>query len=97
MTRVVPYGLILLLVLCVSLSGVGVVYVKYLARMSFVELQALRAEENRLAVEWGRLRLEEATLTTHARVEEVARRQLEMYLPRRSDIRVIWGGADGHR
>lgn len=97
MMRGVPFGVLLVLVLCVSLSGVGVVYAKYLTRKNFVELQALRAEENRLAVEWGRLRLEEATLTTHVRVEEVARRNLEMYLPRRADIRVIWGGADGRR
>ncbi|AGA91802.1 cell division protein FtsL [Thioflavicoccus mobilis 8321] len=97
MTRRVSVGLLLFLALSVSVSGIGVVYAKYLARESFVDLQALRAEENRLAVEWGRLRLEEATLTTHVRVEEVARRKLDMYLPRRGDVRVIWGGNDGRR
>lgn len=76
-------------------SGVAVVYVKYLSRDEFVTLQRLRAERDRLAVEWGRLRLEEATLTTHARVEQLARRDLGMYLPRRDDIRLILGASDG--
>jgi len=86
--------LVLTLGLAVSLSGIGVAYAKYLVRSEFVELQRLRAERDDLAVEWSRLRLEEASLTTHARVEELARRNLEMYLPRRSDIRLIWGRRD---
>ncbi|MEY6431710.1 cell division protein FtsL [Thioalkalicoccus limnaeus] len=84
-------SVILLLGLSVILSGVAVVYAKYLTRAEFIELQELRAERDALAVEWGWLRLEEATLTTHARVEELARRNLDMYLPHRRDIRLIWG------
>jgi len=94
MTRRATLWLILALSLAVSLSGVAVVYAKYLTRSRFVELQRNRSERDELAVEWSRLRLEEATLTTHARVEALARRDLDMYLPRRDDIRLIWGSRD---
>lgn len=84
-------SVLLVLGLGVILSGVAVVYAKYLTRVEFIELQQLRAERDTLSIEWGWLRLEEATLTTHARVEELARRNLDMYLPHRRDIRLIWG------
>lgn len=97
MTRRGTLWLVLALSLAVSLSGVAVVYAKYLARSRFVDLQRLRAERDELAIEWSRLRLEEATLTTHARVEALARRDLDMHLPRRSDVRLIWGSHDDQR
>lgn len=84
----------LVLTLGVVASGVGVVYAKYLSRTEFILLQALRAERDALEVQWGRLRLEEAALTTQPRVEEQARRLLGMHLPRNGDVRVIDGG--GH-
>lgn len=87
------FGLLASLWLALGLSGVAVVYAKFQARQGFVELQQLRAERARLDVDWGRLRLEEATLTTHARIEQLARRDLDMYLPRHDDIRLIWGVA----
>ena len=40
-------------------------------------------------VEWNRLRLEEAALSTDVRVERKARDQLGMYLPRVSDVMLI--------
>jgi len=86
---------LLLLILGTVATGTGVVYAKYLSRMEFVELQALRAERDSLEVRWGQLRLEEAALTTHPRVEAKARELLGMHLPRGGDVRVIDGGRDG--
>ena len=83
------------LILGVVASGVGVVYSKYLSRIEFVELQGLRAEGHGLEVRWGQLRLEEAALTTHPRVEAKARELLGMHLPQGGDVRVIDGGSDG--
>jgi cell division protein FtsL len=87
--------LLVLAVLSISVtaSAVGVVYAKYLSRTEFVELQTSNAERHRLEVQWGQLRLEEAALTTQPRVEERARRLLDMHLPRRGEVRVIAGGA----
>lgn len=88
---------LLLLGLATVASGVGVVYAKYLSRAEFARLQALSSERHGLEVEWGRLRLEEAALTTHPRVEERARRLLGMHLPSGAEVRVIEGDGDGPR
>lgn len=70
-------------------SGIGVVYAKYLTRIEFVELQELRMEKERLAVEWGRLQLEESTLATHSKVESTARGRLGMHPPKIDEVVVI--------
>jgi cell division protein FtsL len=73
----------------VTLSGLAVVYTKYLTRVHFIELQGLRAERDALDVDWNRLRLEEAALSTHVRVERKAREQLGMFTPRFDDVLLI--------
>lgn len=85
-------AMLIVLGLAAAGSGIAVVYTKYISRMEFADLQSLRAERHDLEVQWGRLRLEEATLTTHARVEQLARRNLDMHLPVRGEVRVITGG-----
>jgi cell division protein FtsL len=88
-------GVSVVLILAIVATGTGVVYAKYLSRMEFVKLQALRAERDGLEVRWGQLRLEEAALATHPRIEAKARELLGMRLPRGEDVRVIVGGRDG--
>jgi len=80
------------LILAVIASAVGVVYVKYQTRLLFVDLQSLRGEREALDVEWDNLRLEQAALANSVRVERHARRDLDMHLPERSEIRIIDGG-----
>ena len=70
-------------------SAVSVAYVKYLTRAEFVRLQEVRAERDALDLEWGRLRLEEASLTAHSRLEERARQALGMHLPQAAEVRVL--------
>jgi len=82
---------LLFLIVGVAGTGIGVVYAKYLSRAEFVELQDLSAERQRLDVRWEQLRLEEAALTTHPRVESKARELLGMRLPHGGDVRVIDG------
>ena len=82
-------GLLGLLVLAVVTSGIGVVYAKYLSRKHFVSLQGLESERERIAVEWGRLQLEESTLATHSKVENKARGRLGMHLPQIDEVVVI--------
>lgn len=83
--------LIVLLALAVVASGVGVVYAKYQTRIEFINLQALTRELHRLEEEWAVLRLEEAALGTHPRVETAARTRLDMFMPRGVDVRTIGG------
>ena len=70
-------------------TGIAVVYVKYLTRIEFGVLQQVRAEHDALDVQWGQLQIEEAALTSHTRVEESARRELNMYLPQGGEVRVV--------
>jgi cell division protein FtsL len=86
-------GMVALLALGVTASAIGVVCAKYLSRTEFVELQAVNGQIQRLEVQWSQLRLEEAALTTQPRVEEQARRLLDMHLPRRGEVRVLMGMA----
>ena len=83
--------LIALLALAVVASGIGVVYAKYQTRIEFINLQALTRELHRLEEEWAVLRLEEAALGTHPRVETAARTRLDMFMPRGVDVRTIGG------
>lgn len=78
----------------VVLSAISVVYVKYLTRVRFVELQELRAQRDAIDIEWNRLRLEEAALSTHVVVERKARRELGMYAPRAGEVLMIEGSDD---
>jgi cell division protein FtsL len=76
-------------------TGIAVVHTKYRTRIHFAQLQELRAQRDTLDVEWNRLRLEEAALSTHVRVERKARDELGMYLPRIDDVLLIEGADHG--
>ncbi|MFP4601970.1 MAG: cell division protein FtsL [Halochromatium sp.] len=78
-----------LLGLAVVATATAVVYVKYLTRIEFVDLQAVRAARDALDVEWGRLRIEEAAMGTQTRIERTARQSLRMHLPRTGELRVV--------
>ncbi len=70
-------------------SAVAVIYVKYLTREEFGTLQQVRATRDALDVEWGRLQIEEAALTSHTRIEDSARNQLDMIMPAGGEVRVV--------
>lgn len=86
-----PAGLVfaLLLASAVLATGVAVVYVKYLTRIEFGELQQVRADRDALDVEWGRLQIQEAALTSHIRIEDNARTKLDMIMPAGGEVRVV--------
>jgi cell division protein FtsL len=68
----------LVLLLAVVVTAMGVVYSKHKGRELFIELQLLGNERDSMDVEWGRLQLEQSTLTTQGQVERAARDQLGM-------------------
>jgi cell division protein FtsL len=70
-------------------SGVAAVYARHEARKLFVELQALERARDELNIDWGRLRIEQGMLATHARVERLASEQLGMHMPAASDVSVV--------
>ncbi len=80
--------------LCVLMLGVlgsaiAVVYSKHLNRKLHIELQQLQQARDNLHVEWSRLLLEQGTLGSDVRVEQVASHELDMVLPKHEDILVI--------
>ncbi len=81
--------LVFFLMCALLLSAIGVVYAKYATRKQFVTLQMLRGERDAVEVEWGRLQLEENTWATHARVERIARKRLNMHTPAAEEVVVV--------
>jgi cell division protein FtsL len=79
----------ILLMIAVAGSAIGVVYTKYVSRKLFVELQGLRAERDVIDIEWNRLQLELGAWANHARIEQAAREQLGMRVPRADEIVVV--------
>jgi len=69
------------LALAVMSAACAVVYVRHSSRETFVELQALQRERDRLNVEWGQWLIEQGTMSMHARVEELAGTRLGMAMP----------------
>ncbi|MDD3763206.1 MAG: cell division protein FtsL [Nevskiales bacterium] len=71
----------LMLAVAVFASALVVVRTKHENRALVGELDGLRAEHERLQMEWAQLQLEEATLAHNNRVEKIAREQLGMVEP----------------
>lgn len=75
-------------------SGVCVVQAKHESRQLFAELEELKREQDRLQVDWGRLQLEQSFWATHARIESVAREELELEEPSGDQVVVLARPAD---
>lgn len=63
-----------LLVAC----GLSAVNAQYQARHLFVDLERAHSQARQLDTEWSQLQLDQSTLGKHARIEEIARRELNM-------------------
>ncbi len=77
------------LIFAVMGSAIGVVYCRHLDRRLHIDLQKLQQSRDALHVEWSRLLLEQGTLASDVRVEQVAREQLDMIIPRTEEIWVM--------
>lgn len=81
--------IIFLLLAALVLCAMAVVASQHKARKLYVELQKEQAAAKQLDVEWGQLQLEQGTWSTHARVERIATRELNMRLPVAGRIEVV--------
>jgi len=73
----------------VVLSALGVVYSKHQTRRLFVDVQRLEAERDRMHADWGRLQLEQSTLATQARIENLAHGKLSMHIPPQTSVVIV--------
>jgi cell division protein FtsL len=86
-----PSAKLSLLLLWVLLFGsaVAVVWSRHETRSLFIQLQALSADRDALDIEWGQLKLEQSAWSTHGRVEQTARVDLRMVIPRPDEVRIV--------
>lgn len=71
----------LALLLVVLLSALAVVYVTNLHRMALSQLEYSEQQGHQLQLQWGQLLLEQASLATPSRVQQLAEDKLHMILP----------------
>jgi len=70
--------------LCAGLAGIlvlcalSLVNAQYQHRELFIQLEAAKSQARQLDVDWAQLQLDQSTYATHARVEQIARRDLHM-------------------
>ncbi len=70
-------------------TAIKVVMNRHEARSLFSELQQLGTERDSLTAQWSRLKLEEGTLLNQVVVETRARQEMNMRVPRQSNITII--------
>ena len=68
------------IVLAALLVGcaLSLVNAQYQARHLFIDLERAQRQARQLDVDWAQLQLDQSTLGKHARIEEIARRDLNM-------------------
>lgn len=82
-------AVVAVLALAVLASALAVVQAKHENRRLFADLQLLSVERDQLEVDWSRLQLEQSTWSAHARVEQLARKQMAMRRPQPAEIRSV--------
>ena len=66
--------LVSLLVAC----ALSLVNAQYQARHLFIELERLQQQARQLDIDWAQLQLDQSTLGKNARIEQIARKDLNM-------------------
>lgn len=67
--------------LAVLISALAVIYTTNLHRMTLSQLEMADQQAHLLQLQWGQLLLEQASLATPSRVEQMATDKLHMVLP----------------
>lgn len=78
--------------MCVALllfSAFSVVYLKDLSRRLFMQYQNAQQVQQQNDMEWSKLLLEEGTWSTQARIQRLAKSQLQMVTPTSKQIVII--------
>ncbi len=84
-----PFLLTVVFALVCVLSAIAIIYTKHESRKLFVELEALTTERDELNIEWGQLQIEQSTWATHARIEQVALKELSLIRPKSTEMYVV--------
>jgi cell division protein FtsL len=77
------------LVLSLLWTAVSIVETSHLCRQHYARLQEMQSRQWTMQEQWGRLLLEQSTWAGHHRVEQLARRELDMRPPVASERQVV--------
>ena len=58
--------------------GITLVNARYQARHLFIELERLQQQSRQLDIDWAQLQLDQSTLGKNERIEQIARKDLNM-------------------
>ncbi|KTD20517.1 cell division protein FtsL [Legionella israelensis] len=72
---------VIVLSFAVLLSAMAVIYTTNAYRIKFNQVEQAEQQKHRLQMQWGQLLLEQASLATSSRVEQLAHNKLGMILP----------------
>lgn len=70
-------------------SSIGVVWTRHETRSLFIQLQQLNSKRDALDIEWGQLKIEQSAWATHGRVEQTARADLKMVIPKAEEVQLV--------
>ncbi|WP_293268931.1 cell division protein FtsL [Neptunomonas sp.] len=84
-----PVFIVAVLVVLIVFSSLAVTYAAFQYRLLFNKQQVFVQQWDEFQVEWGQLLLEQSTLGTNNRVEQVARKQLKMMTPQPDMIEIV--------
>lgn len=76
-----PLCMQIALLFAVLISALAVVYTTNLYRVTLGQLQQAEQQSHQLQLRWGQLLLEQASLATPGRVQQLAEEKLHMVLP----------------
>jgi cell division protein FtsL len=82
----------LILFAIVIASALGTVTSQHKARKLYIELQQQQEAVRQYDIEWGQLQLEQSTWAMHARIEQIAKGQLQMQVPETARIQMVQPG-----
>ncbi len=82
---------LLFLSLILLASSLTVIYVRHLNRTVFVQQQAVHHQRDELNIEWSKLLLEQATWSV-LRIENKARKELQLKVPTLEQTQFVWIG-----
>ncbi len=80
---------VVLLSSAILITSFGLVYLKDVNRRYFIQYQTLLHSQQQQRVLWGKLLLEQSTLSTQARIQTLAQRKLHMRIPVAKDIVIV--------
>ena len=72
-------------------SATGVIYTTHISRHKLNALHQLENQRNDLQVEWGQLLLEQSSLVSQGRIENLAIAELGMKIPAMENVVVVTG------